>query len=141
MRHQKRNICLDEILYTKYQYSMCNIIFSLTFLAQYNIQRTCTSEIKINMFMVDHVCMSESNRRGKLCFCEDVSCNDASKNEPGMDLFTRLLRYTSFYIILSSLFGGTTRSNIGDGFNLVYVMLLTILEMVPSMNLMTMKYA
>ena len=73
---------MDEILYTKYQYSMCNIIFSLTFLAQYNIQRTCTSEIKINMFMVDRVCMSESNRRGKLCFCEDVSCNEAAKNQP-----------------------------------------------------------
>ena len=34
------------------------------------------------MFMVDHVCMSESNRRGKLCFCEDVLCNDATKNKP-----------------------------------------------------------
>ena len=34
------------------------------------------------MFMVDRVCMSESNRRGKLCFCEDVSCNEAAKNQP-----------------------------------------------------------
>lgn len=34
--------------------------------------------------MVDRVCMSESNRRGKLCFREDVSCNEAAKNQPNL---------------------------------------------------------
>ncbi len=29
------------------------------------------------MFMVDHVCMSQSNRRGRLCFCESDYCNGA----------------------------------------------------------------
>jgi hypothetical protein len=65
----------------------------------YNIRRTCTSEIKINMFMVDHVCMSESNRRGKLCFCEDILCNDATNNKP-MDSLSRLFRV---YAIIPTL--------------------------------------
>lgn len=74
------------------QQSMCNLFcfYLLTYLAHYNIRRTCTSEIKINMFMVDTVCMSESNRRGRMCFCEDISCNDASRNTP-MEFVHRLL--------------------------------------------------
>ena len=73
---------------------MCNLFcfYLLTFLAHYNIRRTCTSEIKINMFMVDTVCMSESNRRGRMCFCEDISCNDASRNTP-MEFVHRLINY------------------------------------------------
>ena len=76
------------------QQSMCNLFcfYLLTYLAHYNIRRTCTSEIKINMFMVDTVCMSESNRRGRMCFCEDISCNDASRNTP-MEFVHRLLNY------------------------------------------------
>ena len=76
------------------QQGMCNLFcfYLLTFLAHYNIRRTCTSEIKINMFMVDTVCMSESNRRGRMCFCEDISCNDASRNTP-MEFVHRLINY------------------------------------------------
>ena len=76
------------------QQCMCNLFcfYLLTFLAHYNIRRTCTSEIKINMFMVDTVCMSESNRRGRMCFCEDISCNDASRNTP-MEFVHRLINY------------------------------------------------
>ena len=76
------------------QQSMCNLFcfYLLTYLAHYNIRRTCTSEIKINMFMVDTVCMSESNRRGRMCFCEDISCNDASRNTP-MELVRSLINY------------------------------------------------
>ena len=61
---------------------------SIQLLAQYNIQRTCTSKIKINMFMVDRVCMSESNHRGRLCFCEDISCNSATKNHHHVPSFS-----------------------------------------------------
>ena len=76
------------------QQGMCNLFcfYLLTYLAHYNIRRTCTSEIKINMFMVDTVCMSESNRRGRMCFCEDISCNDASRNTP-MEFIRSLIKY------------------------------------------------
>ena len=79
----------------------CNL-FSLNFVATYNIRRTCTSEIKINMFMVDHVCMSESNRRGKLCFCEDALCNGATKNKP-ITFFKHFPRLLPFYGIIRTL--------------------------------------
>eukprot|EP00096_Caligus_rogercresseyi_P012385 TRINITY_DN5164_c0_g1_i2.p1 TRINITY_DN5164_c0_g1~~TRINITY_DN5164_c0_g1_i2.p1 ORF type:complete len:151 (-),score=27.08 TRINITY_DN5164_c0_g1_i2:838-1290(-) len=41
------------------------------------LKRTCTTHIRINFFMVGHVCMSESNNRGHMCFCEADLCNGA----------------------------------------------------------------
>ena len=108
-------------------------LFSLTFLASYNIRRTCTSEIKINMFMVDHVCMSESNHRGKLCFCEDVLCNDATKNKPmELDSSSRLFR---FYAIIPTLLGEINSKT--SRFELMDITVSNMLNFTHSFNVMT----
>ncbi|XP_021950930.1 protein quiver isoform X1 [Folsomia candida] len=59
------------------------------------VQRSCTENIIINYFMVDHVCMGEGKGHGKMCFCESNLCNEASISFHSFTLILCLSMITS----------------------------------------------
>ena len=68
--------------------------------AHHKVTRTCISKIQINYFMVDQVCMSESNRRGFLCFCNDSLCNTSAINYKASRIFFGIIASIWFNIAL-----------------------------------------
>nr|XP_040564405.1 protein quiver-like isoform X2 [Lepeophtheirus salmonis] len=66
----------------------------------YQIKRTCTDDFEVNFFMVNHACMTEGHRHGRMCFCEEDGCNHGVKLFSSSQLLLLLLIPTT--LILTS---------------------------------------
>jgi hypothetical protein len=98
--------------------------------------------------------MSESNRRGKLCFCEDVSCNEAAKHQPKLfeflaatfqrkhyrhdekNLPTSIDRISSVMVGFNFLSINFSNGLLPSSFNDVFIYIIQITMMYSFLNIM-----
>ena len=61
-----------------------NLFFCIS--EHYQVKRTCTDQLDVNFFMVNHACMVEGHRHGHMCFCEEDECNRGTSNNQKFNL-------------------------------------------------------